>query len=78
MKLKTAAFLAALSVALIILGQDTAEIFRELTHTNGAVAPAPAAVRFKADPAMAGHTLGETTPQGIQVLKNGKVIGYYK
>jgi len=41
-------------------------------------APAPAAVRFKADPAMAGHTLGETTPQGIQVLKNGKVIGYYK
>jgi type IV pilus assembly protein PilQ len=59
MKLKTAAFLAALSVALIILGQDTAEIFHELRAAKDSPAPvpaqpaAPAEVPVKVQPAVA-------------------------
>lgn len=36
------------------------------------------ATRHKADPAMAGTTLGKPTTNGIEVIKNGKIIGYYK
>ncbi|MCC7300798.1 MAG: hypothetical protein IT583_06940 [Verrucomicrobia bacterium] len=56
MKLKTAAFLAVLSVALIILGQDTADIFHEIKaeKESGASAPAqtvaPAAVPESVQP----------------------------
>lgn len=33
--------------------------------------------RFEADPSMKGMTLGKTTPKGIEVLKDGKIVGHY-
>lgn len=34
--------------------------------------------RFRQDPAMNNHTLGNATAQGVEVLNKGKVIGYYR
>jgi hypothetical protein len=48
----------------------------------GTATPAAAggiAERFKGDPAMAGHTLGRAVEgKGTEVLKDGKIVGYYK
>ena len=33
--------------------------------------------RFRADKAMSGHSLGKDTPRGVEVIRDGKVIGYY-
>lgn len=34
--------------------------------------------RFRADRAMDGYTLGNTTDQGVEVLKGGKLVGHYR
>lgn len=34
--------------------------------------------RFTADPAMKGYALGKETPNGVEVLKEGRVIGHYR
>lgn len=36
------------------------------------------ASRFRSDPAMAGHTLGKATDAGVEVLKDGKLVGHYR
>lgn len=46
--------------------------------TGQATQRADVAKRFRADPAMNNHTLGKETPNGIEVLSKGKLIGYFR
>lgn len=36
------------------------------------------AKRFRADPSMSSRTLGKETPNGIEVMEKGKLIGYFR
>lgn len=45
---------------------------------NDAAAAKPLISRAEKDPAMKGNTFGKLTPKGIEVFKDGKLIGYYK
>lgn len=44
----------------------------------GQMAREDIAKKFRADSTMSGNTLGRVTPKGVEVLKNGKLIGYYQ
>jgi hypothetical protein len=46
--------------------------------SSGAIDRAELAKRFRSDPSMNQHTLGKETPKGIEVLRGGKLIGYYR
>ncbi len=60
------------------IGDD--EMFDQPTPKPAAPAfdRADVAKRFRADPAMNLRTMGKETPHGIEVMQNGKLIGYFQ
>lgn len=64
------------------IGDD--QLFDQRTQGQQQPQPAPTidrkdvAGRFRADRQMDGYTLGKDTPKGVEVLKGGKIVGYYR
>lgn len=60
------------------IGQDDAFDSRENTPKAPAFDLEDVRKRFRSDRKMDNYTLGNMTPQGVEVLQNGRVVGHYR